>query len=90
MTPAMASSTADSFETSQIVADADGLISFSSFSAAAFLSGFVPQMLTSAPAAATARANPRPMPPLPPVTTATLPERSNASYAMESSAAATG
>ena len=46
--------------------------------AAAFLSGFVPQMLTPAPAAASASAMPSPMPLLPPVMSATLPSRSNA------------
>ncbi len=42
----------------------------------------VVQANRSAPAAATARANPKPMPPLPPVMTATFPVRSNPSYAM--------
>ncbi len=45
--------------------------------AASFLSALVPQMQTSAPACASASAMPRPMPLLPPVTSATLPERSN-------------
>ena len=48
-----------------------------SFSAAAsFFSWRVPQMQTSAPASAIASAMPKPMPPLPPVTSATLPLRS--------------
>src|SRR5207244_3540451 len=48
--------------------------------AAAFLVGLVPQMATSAPASATARAMPRPMPLLPPVTRATCPVRSKGLY----------
>ncbi len=77
MTSAIAPSTSSSSATLHRMADADGLIAVSSSRAAAFLSGLVPQIDTSAPAAATARANPRPMPPLPPVITATLPLRSN-------------
>ncbi len=42
----------------------------------------VPQMQTAAPAWAMASAMPRPMPLLPPVTSATLPVRSNPGYAM--------
>ena len=45
-------------------------------SALAFFSGFWPQIATLAPAAARPSAMPRPMPPLPPVTSATLPVRS--------------
>ena len=44
------------------------------------LSGFEPQMATLAPAASNARAMPRPMPPLPPVTTAPRPLRSKGVY----------
>ena len=40
------------------------------------VSGRVPQMQTSAPASAMASAMPKPIPPLPPVTSATLPVRS--------------
>src|SRR3954454_11144431 len=45
--------------------------------AAAFLSGFVPQMATDAPARARPEAIPSPMPLLPPVTRATWPVRSD-------------
>jgi hypothetical protein len=45
--------------------------------AASFLSALRPQMARSAPASARAAPIPRPMPPLPPVTTATRPLRSN-------------
>src|SRR5207244_889228 len=51
--------------------------------AAAFLSSLVPQMQTVAPACAIASAMPSPMPLLPPVTSATLPLRSNPLYAMD-------
>jgi hypothetical protein len=46
-------------------------------SAARFLSSLVPQMATAAPDCASASAIPRPIPLLPPVTSATLPVRSN-------------
>src|SRR5579871_905548 len=45
--------------------------------ARAFLSALVPQITTFAPCCARPSAIPRPMPPLPPVTSATLPVRSN-------------
>ena len=46
----------------------------------AFLAALVPQMATSAPASATACAIPRPIPLLPPVTSATSPVRSKGLY----------
>ena len=46
--------------------------------AAAFFVSFVPQIQTSAPAWARPSAKPSPMPELPPVTSATVPLRSNA------------
>jgi hypothetical protein len=49
----------------------------SSASAAAFFASLRPAIATSAPARAKPLAMPRPMPPLPPVTSATLPLRSN-------------
>src|SRR5205085_7393147 len=48
-----------------------------SSTAAADLASLRPTTAISAPASASPRARPRPMPPLPPVTTATLPLRSN-------------
>src|SRR6185503_8754078 len=49
----------------------------SCFTAAAFFALSRPAMATAAPACASPRAMPRPMPPLPPVTSAALPLRSN-------------
>ena len=64
-------------QTSQRTARARPPASSSSAAAAAFFSSLRAAMATVAPAAARPRANPRPMPLLPPVTMATLPLRSN-------------
>src|SRR5882724_10319870 len=79
---AKARSTAASSATSQRSAIALPPWERSCFSAAAFLSSLVPQMQTDAPARASPSAMPRPMPLLPPVTSATLPVRSNPGCAM--------
>ena len=52
-------------------------IGFSCASASAFFCALEPQTTTSAPAWASASTMPKPMPPLPPVTSATFPVRSN-------------
>src|SRR5215468_9083927 len=77
---AKAASTACSFETSHSSASTLRPVASSSTLAAAFFFAFVPQIATSAPAWASARAMPRPMPLLPPVTRATVPVRSKGLY----------
>ena len=52
-------------------------VAFSFALASSFLAPFEPQITTSAPAWARASTMPKPMPPLPPVTRATFPFRSN-------------
>src|SRR4051794_31552977 len=74
---ATAPSTAASSETSQRSASTPVPCSSSAFSAARFLSALVPQMATSAPWPARAWAMARPIPLLPPVTSATLPSSEN-------------
>jgi len=73
-----ARSTAASSATSQACTSTRPPCLVSARSAARFLSAFVPQIATAAPACARASAMPSPMPLLPPVTSATLPVRSNA------------
>src|SRR5262245_42433934 len=77
---AKAASTALASATSHSSASTLLPLAASSASAAAFLLAFVPQIATSAPAWTIARAMPRPMPLLPPVTRATLPVRSKGLY----------
>src|SRR6185436_6759991 len=77
---AKAASTAFSSETSHSSATTLRAPAASSDFAAAFFFALVPQIATSAPAWASARAMPRPMPLLPPVTRATLPVRSKGLY----------
>ena len=73
---AMAATTASWSPTSQITACTSPPNDASSSTAASFLAGLVPQMATAAPHSARPRANPRPMPLLPPVTSPTWPVRS--------------
>src|SRR5688572_21521835 len=79
---AKARSTAASSATSQRSAIALPPCDWSCVSAAAFLSSLVPHTQTEAPARASPSAMPRPIPLLPPVTSATLPVRSNPGCAM--------
>src|SRR3954447_4563809 len=78
---AKAASTAASSPTSHCSARIFRPVAFSVSAAAAFFATLVPQIAMSAPACAMAWAMPRPMPLLPPVTSATLPVRSNGLYA---------
>src|SRR5438067_2189474 len=73
---ANAASTALRSLTSQILVSNRPPWARSCVAAFAFFSAFRPQIDTAQPAAASASAMPRPIPPLPPVTTATRPDRS--------------
>ena len=79
---ASAASTCASSPTSQRSASTRPPWGRSVVAAAAFFASSVPQMQTAAPAAASASVIPRPMPLLPPVTSATLPRRSKGAYAI--------
>jgi hypothetical protein len=72
--------TAASSETSTACTSTSPPYALSRASAAAFFSGFIPQITTLAPAWARPSAMPRPMPPLPPVIRATFPVRSKGLY----------
>src|ERR1700761_365545 len=76
-TRSVMAATAASPVTSTVTAMALWPVSDRSATASADFASFRPTMAMIAPAAASPRAMPRPMPPLPPVTIATLPLRSN-------------